>query len=134
MTGLLLDTNIVSYLERKDRRAAPYRRHIEGRTLAISFATVGELFEGAFLDGWGERRIDRLEDMLKGYLIMPYSPRVSRQWGGVRAARRHRPISENDAWIAATAIAYDCALVTHNARDFTDVPGLAVITEPEPQA
>lgn len=131
MTTLVLDTNIVSYLERKDSRAALYRTHVEDRTLAISFATVGELFEGAFLDGWGERRIGRLEEMLGGYLIMPYSPRVSRSWGEVRAARRHRPISENDAWIAATALAYDCPLVTHNARDFADVPELAVITEPE---
>ncbi len=129
MSALLLDTNVVSYLERNDSRAALYRRHIEGKTLAVSFATVGELFEGAFLDGWGERRIGRLEHMLKSYVVMPFSRRDCRRWGGVRAARRHRPISENDAWIAATALAHDCPLVTHDAKGFADVPDLTVITE-----
>ncbi|PYV27823.1 MAG: hypothetical protein DMG24_03675 [Acidobacteria bacterium] len=32
-------------------------------------------------------------------------------------------------WIAATAIEYDCSLVTHDARDFHSIPGLRIITE-----
>ena len=38
-----------------------------------------------------------------------------------------------DAWIAATALSLDCPLVTQNARHFADIPGLAVISEREPQ-
>lgn len=129
MSVVVLDTNIVSYLERRDPRAALYRTHIEGRTLAVSFATVGELYEGAISDGWGEERIGRLEEMLKGYVVVPYSPEVCRQWGAIRTARRHRTISENDAWIAATAVAHGCPLITHDT-DFDGVPGLDVVTEP----
>ena len=36
------------------------------------------------------------------------------------------------AWVAATAIYLDLPLVTHNARHYAGVPGLEVITEPDP--
>ncbi|MGH9782874.1 MAG: PIN domain-containing protein, partial [Terriglobia bacterium] len=48
MSTFILDTNIVSYLMRNHSLAQKYRRHLEGHTLAISFMTVGELYEGAF--------------------------------------------------------------------------------------
>jgi predicted nucleic acid-binding protein len=38
-------------------------------------------------------------------------------------------MSEADAWIAATALAFAVPLVTHNPDDFKNVPGLTVITE-----
>jgi len=130
MSTVVLDTNIVSFLERRDSRAELYRKHLEGRTLAISFATVGELYEGAFRDGWGDKRIKGLGEMLREYVVVPYAPEVCRQWGVIRTARRRRTISENDAWIAATAVSHDCSLVTHDA-DFDGVPGLEVVTEPD---
>ncbi|HKQ76312.1 MAG TPA: hypothetical protein VJ810_21640 [Blastocatellia bacterium] len=33
------------------------------------------------------------------------------------------------AWIAATALLYGLELVTHNATDFDNLPGLTIITE-----
>ena len=129
MSALVLDTNIVSFIHRKDTRARLYRGHLEGKQLLISFATVGEIYEGAFREGWGERRLTRLEEPLSRYLVVPFSPSVCRQWGHIRAARWRRPISANDAWIAATATVHDCPLVTHDFTGFEDVPGLVVITE-----
>jgi len=46
-----------------------------------------------------------------------------------RAIRRAQPIGVADAWIAATALANDLELVTHNPDDFQNIPGLKVITE-----
>lgn len=125
---LVLDTNIVSYLMKGHSVADEYRRHLEGKTLAISFMTVGELFEGAFRSGWGHDKLARLRETLRSYLVIPFSPRVCETWGSIRAQRSSQPISVDDAWIAATALAHDCALVTHNAEDFQDIPGLQVIT------
>jgi predicted nucleic acid-binding protein len=43
-----------------------------------------------------------------------------------------RSIQCADAWIAATALAYDISLVTHNGKHFLNVDNLTVIIEPEP--
>ena len=129
MEPLLLDTNVVSFLMRGHTFAEPYRRHLEGKTLAISFMTVGEMYEGARRRGWGQARMAALETRLRTYLVVPYSFRLCQIWGRIRAERRSRPIAVDDAWIAATAIAHDCPLVTHNPGDFTDIRGLTLITE-----
>ncbi len=47
MEAVVLNTNIVSYLMKGHTLAEQYRPDLEGKTLAISFMTVGELFEGA---------------------------------------------------------------------------------------
>ncbi|MBM4033746.1 MAG: type II toxin-antitoxin system VapC family toxin [Planctomycetes bacterium] len=48
---VVLDTDLVSFIMKGHGRAGKYRRHLEGKTLAISFMTVGELFKGAYLAG-----------------------------------------------------------------------------------
>ena len=129
MDSLLLDTNIVSYLMRGDSRAIVYRHHFEGKTLAISFMTVGELYEGAYRRGWPEKKFGILKDQIKTYLVIPFSSKVCETWGRIRAERKNRPIAVDDAWIASTAITYDCPLVTHNPDDFTGITGLQIVTE-----
>ena len=43
--AVLLDTDVFSYLNKPgDTRAALYRPHITGKTIALSFVTVGELY------------------------------------------------------------------------------------------
>ena len=113
---------------KSDSRAELYRRHLEGNTLAISFMTVAELYEGAFRAAWNESRLRTLAEVLKNYLVVPSTPSACQFWGQIRAQRKHRPISVDDAWIAATALAHGCPLVTHNAQDFADVPDLEVIS------
>ena len=130
MSALVLDTNIVSYIMKGDTRAAGYRRHLEGKTLAISFMTVGELYEGGYRSRWSENKLRRLRDEIEGYLVIPFSPLVCETWGRIRAELRNKPIAVDDAWIAATALAYGCLLVTHNPRDFADISGLQVVSEP----
>ncbi len=129
MQSVLLDTNLVSYLMRGDPRAELYRPHLERKTLAISFMTVAELYEGAYRSGWGENRLTRLESQIRNYVVVPFSNRMCRIWGQIRAGRRQQPISVDDAWIAATALAHGCPLATHNPADFADIPNLAIITE-----
>ncbi len=95
-----------------------YRPLLKGHVLAISFMTVAELFQGAFRAGWGAKRIERLQGQIGSYLAIESSQAISRNWGEVRFLRRRQPISAEDAWIAATAVEYDCPLVTHNSSDF----------------
>lgn len=133
MSTVLLDTNVVSYLMKGHELARRYRRHVEGNTLAISFMTVGELYEGAFRARWGEEKIEKLKSVLRTYLVIPASPQVCWHWGQIRCERRNQPISVDDAWIAACARAHGCALVTHNPGDFSGITSLQVLTENDGQ-
>ena len=128
MNAVVVDTNVVSYLLKGDSRGRLYREHLAGKTLAVSFMTVAELYEWGYRRSWGEQRFRELEDDLGNYILIPHSEEVCRCWGRIRAARRHRPISVGDAWIAATAVTHGCPLVTHNPVDFKGVPGLSVMT------
>lgn len=129
MSTLLLDTDVFSYLFKDHPLADAYQSHVKGHTLAISFMTVAELFQGAFRAGWGTKKIERLESRIASYVVIPSSIAMSKRWGEVRFIRRAQPISPEDAWIAAAALQEDWPLVTHNAKDFHGMPGLTIITK-----
>ncbi len=129
MKTLLLDTNIVSYIMRSHSLGRLYRPLLADSALAISFMTVAELYEGAFRGNWGAVRRRALDHIHHSFIVIPSSPDLCARWGEVRWMRRRQPIAPDDAWIAATAIEYDCPLVTHNVRDFHSIPSLRVITE-----
>jgi tRNA(fMet)-specific endonuclease VapC len=126
---LLLDTNVVSYLMRDDLLARVYRPRLVNHALAISFMTVAELYEGALRANWGSAKRRALDEVGSSFVVIPSDDRLCARWGEVRWMRRRQPISTDDAWIAATAIEYDCPLVTHNAGDFHGISGLDIITE-----
>lgn len=128
---IVLDTCIVSYIMRGQREAELYRPHIEGRLLAISFITVGEMYYGAEKAGWGDRRRKQLESTLRNFVVIPYDNEIARCYGQLMA-ERHRngmPIAPNDAWIAACTLRHEVPLVTHNYKDFKEITGLEVIYE-----
>jgi len=130
MDVILLDTNIVSFLLKKDSRANLYAPYLQGRIQAISLMTVAEFYQWAAIRHWGEPRILGMEHMLKKYIILPINLDLCRRWGGVRAQCRAagKPISPQDAWIATTALHYHLPLVTHNPSDFEIVAGIDILT------
>ena len=130
MSVLLLDTDVFSYLVKGDSRVLQYAPLLTGQSVAISFMTVAELYQWAALRNWGENRISEMESVIKGYVVPPVDAEVCRRWGTIRALRKAagRPISPQDAWIAATALCFDLPLVTHNSGDYTEIDGLDVRT------
>ncbi len=126
----ILDTNIVSYLMKGGPLAEAYLPHVQGKLLAISFITVGEMYFGAENKNWGEQKRQKLETTLRNFVVIPYDHEIARCYGRLMAERKHngRPIDPNDAWIAACATRHAVPLVTHNARDFEGITSLDVIT------
>ena len=128
---VVIDTNIVSYMMRGQAEAQAYAKHLQGNLLAISFITVGELFYGAEKARWGTQKRLKLETTLRNFLVIPYDYEIAKTYARVLVdcERNGRPISSNDAWIAACAVRHSVPLVTHNAKDFESVSDLRLITE-----
>jgi len=130
MSLFLIDTDIASFIFKGSDYADPYLPILNDQELALSFMSVAELFQWAILRQWGDRRFSQLEQYLSNYLVIPVDQPLCREWAQVRSDRQStgRPISPQDAWIAATALRYDLPLVTHNSKDFLNIPHLQIIT------
>ena len=128
--GLVIDTDVVSYLFRGDTRASAFVSILQGRFLVVSFMTVAELDRWALMRNWGPNRTAALERHLLGFAVYPFNRTLCRRWAEVTdgAQRQGRPIQTADAWIAATALDLGVPLVTHNPGDYRGVIGLSVIS------
>jgi tRNA(fMet)-specific endonuclease VapC len=132
--ALVVDTDVASFLFKKDTRANLYAPHLSGHMLVISFQTLAELELWGLAAGWGARRKQQLEHHLRRYVVQDSSPALCRRWAEVvdGARRRGRPVATADAWIAAAALFLDVPLVTNNESHFSSIPGLTVISERAP--
>ena len=133
--SIVVDTDVASYLFNRDPNRAPrYAPHFRDRSLVLPFAVVGEMLYGAQQRNWGAARRLQLERFIRRYQIEYPNFAVCEIWADVRVTARRLglPIDRQDAWVAATAVYLDVPLVTHNAGHYTGVPGLQVITEPDP--
>lgn len=131
MDYVILDTDVCSFLFKRDSRSEYYRPHLIGRTPCLSFQTIAELYQWAEINGWGQNRRTQLDKWLPNFVILPYDNETAQSWARIRAERRRQgqPISTADAWIAACALRYDCPLITHNAGDYQNISQLTVITK-----
>jgi tRNA(fMet)-specific endonuclease VapC len=128
---VVVDTNVVSYLFKRDTRGELYKSHVEGKLAMIAAQTFAELELMPLNNNWGSQRYAALHGYLKKFVFVQANQQISLLWAKVQAhaKRAGRPVSLGDSWIAATALAYDAPLVTHNPKDFKNVPGLTIISE-----
>jgi tRNA(fMet)-specific endonuclease VapC len=124
----LLDTNILSDLVRHPQGTVAKRIALEGeKSICTSLIVAGELRFGAIKRG-SERLTIQLEAILSALEILPLEEPVDRRYGELRAylEKQGIPIGPNDMFIAAHALALDCAVITANVSEFSRVPGLIV--------
>ncbi len=131
MDALLLDTDVFSYLNKPgDTRGDLYRPLIKGKTIALSFITIGELYFWTVKRKWSARRIAEMERRIKAAVIVPYDMELCKEFGRVKASLDSgRVIPSNDLWIATRAIRHSIPLATHNYKHFDGIPRLRIMTE-----
>ncbi len=129
---IVVDTNVISYIFKGHGLGPSYARLIGGYEGIVSFQTLGELSEWSLKNRWGARRTQALLNFVAPFNIVYGDPPLCAQWAAVRVGASHagKRIDPADAWIAATALALGCPLVTHNAADFAGVRSLTVISAP----
>ena len=128
MRGVLVDTDVFSYLFKADTRAALYLPHLRGEITHIAFATVAELYRWAIKSNWGAPRVNDLLQSIKSFTILGYDDATAWHWASVRTIGG-RPMSVGDAWIAAVALRHGLPLITHNRKDYEFIPGLTILSE-----
>jgi predicted nucleic acid-binding protein len=130
MTPVVVDTDVVSFLFKNDSRAQLYIPLLRDRNLLVSFMTEAELEQWILLAKWGADRVRRFQQFMKGFASVPSSRDLILRWADVmvRARANGRRMEAADAWIAATALLYGAALVTHNPTDYLGVPNLIVLS------
>ena len=132
--SVVCDTDVFSFLFNRDPVRGPrYARYLEGPNVFLPFSVVGELLFGAEDAGWGPVRRHQLERTIRRYQIEYPNYVVCEIWAEIRVAAQQvgRRIEREDAWVAATALYLDLPLVTHNARHYSVVGGLRILTEPD---
>jgi hypothetical protein len=126
MRGLVVDTDVLSFIFEHDTRAAAYWPHLAGNNLHISLSTVAELYRWAVKSRWGNRRVrifERLCDITRCWFMTNclalggsdvYPRRAGgerRRMGGGRGAAARIPVGNS------------------RSQAFRNIPGLAVISE-----
>jgi predicted nucleic acid-binding protein len=113
----LFDTMIVSYLLRSDPLLVLYQPELEsGRVLAISDQSIAEIYCGASLDNWGEKKRAKIAQTLKYFTAVSTSAAIATVYGDIRARsiKIGRTLSPQLAWIMATAKHLKISLVSHD--------------------
>ena len=120
----LLDTNVISEMTKRIPNSAMVEKMNENDGLCAICSTVWqESIYGLNLlpDGKRKQMISEVIDAIKEtYDIIPYDSFASQICGEIRAKcqKNGNPVPRFDSQIAATAIANNMILVTHNTRDF----------------
>lgn len=138
MDSVLLDTTVASLIHprrRLSRLRSAFAHHMIGKTLAISFQTVAELWCWAEERNWGIDQREGLTGFMEQFVVLPYTPELAQTWARVmtHTRRRGRRLEAGDAWIAASAVLYGVPLLTSD-NDFVglDVDGLDVVCRAAP--
>lgn len=125
---IVLDTNVVSEAMRRDPDPAVLRwlDEQDGSETALSVVTAAELRAGVAVLPEGRRRMDlheRVETVLTGTFhdrIFAFGEDATPAYADIVATRRRsgRPISVQDAQIAAVCRSEGASLATRNTADF----------------
>ena len=132
MSIAVVDTDVVSMLFKSRPEARFYESYLISKEPAVSFMTVAELNLWPLVGQWGKKRLDKLNDFLADFAILPCTDEVCIRCADLtyEARAAGRPISCADAWIAATALVYGAELLTHNAKDFAGLSSVEVVSAP----
>lgn len=134
---ILLDTNVLSELmkPRPNGHVLSWLDNQSESDVWTSSITVAEIYLGiAFLDDGRKKSIlyTLAKKMFEEDFIgrcLPFDTQAASEYATIvsHTAKIGRPISVEDAQIAAISISADLSLATRNTKDFNAINGLAVV-------
>ena len=131
--GWLIDTNIWISVERGTLAAADVHAITRQEPVYLSPINIAEIRFGVELlpSGLQKQRATAMLRRLHRKPQLRISIQTAETFGmlaaKIKKAGRDPHVRVNDLWLAAQAIQRDLRLLTSNARDFADIPGLKVV-------
>ena len=123
----LLDTNIAIHLRDGDPLVTEKIGALEGPVL-LSIISRVELEGGVYREpGEAGVRRARLDAMLDALPVLDFDREAADTYRTIIEAAGYSRRKILDRMIAAQALVHRAALVTRNAADFQDIPGLALV-------
>jgi tRNA(fMet)-specific endonuclease VapC len=125
--AFLLDTNVAIHLRDGDAAITAKVAALPGAVL-FSIVTRVELEGGVYREpAYASARRARLDAMLSAIPTLAFDDLAAETYGNIVASAGYSRRKMLDRMIAAQALVHRATLVTMNARDFADVPGLVVL-------
>ena len=130
--GWLIDTNIWISVERGTLAAADVHAITRQEPVYLSPVNIAEIRFGLeLLSGLQKQRATAMLRRLHRKPQLRITIQTAETFGmlaaKIKKAGRDPHVRVNDLWLAAQAIQRDLRLLTSNARDFADIPGLKVV-------
>ena len=125
----ILDTNIIIYaLKNSYSSIAEHFLRIPAQSIMIPTTVVAAIEYGARKSVDYEKTIAKYRKFMSAFEKADFSEKASYHCGEIRAFLEKRGciIGTMDLMIAATALAENAILVTHNTKEFKRIPGLVV--------
>ena len=122
-----LDTNVIAdSIRGKSKNIPTHFAKIHSSDIYVSAIVVAELEFGAKHSSNYQKNKDLYEDFISDFQIVPFEKSYSEKYGKIRQflTASGQVIGANDMLIAATAMANDAILVTHNTDEFERIPEL----------
>jgi tRNA(fMet)-specific endonuclease VapC len=124
-----LDTNTcIRYINGKSEGVRAKLPSIPASEIVVCSIVRAELFFGAAKSQTPEVSRAKQDRFLRPFATLPFDDLVANTYGRIRAhlERAGTPIGPLDMQVAAIALANGLILVTHNTREFSRIPDLAL--------
>ena len=129
MLQYMFDTNICIYATKGNFPALERRLpSLKKGEACISVITLGELLHGAEKSTKKASSLAAIDATISFLPVIPLAEEIASYYAQIRTylERKGTPISANDLWIAAHALAENLTLITNNDREFKRVPKLKI--------
>ena len=127
--NFLIDTNICIYIMNNRPQVVIQKfKSFDVGNIGISSITVSELQYGVCKSKHQKQNLQRLEEFLIPFEILPYDENASKYYGKIRTQleRQGNVIGPLDLLIAAHALSNNLILITNNEKEFKRIKSLKV--------
>lgn len=125
----VLDTNTLIYFFKGMGRVADKLLTVPPQDIGLPAVVLYEISVGLIKSSFPEKRKQQLEQFANLVSLLPFGHREALCAAAIRAALEHQgtPIGPYDILIAATAMASNSPLVTHNVKEFQRIENLHIV-------